>query len=459
MSGTRVREDVEAALSRILDEHGRDVFETRDRLANLLADYAPGLVAERRLVRTAADAGAYRALVAGGASSCQKVVERYSRILEDSYYVQPAWARRAVLWGVHALYPDVQVPEAPAQEEAAFTGSSVPPKGTARPGTSSQTGGSATGPSGQGKAASPPADPHVLYLAGRALQEGLPPHAPGEDSAIPRDAQDAVRMYIQAARMGHPAAQYSLACCLRAGDGTAADPARAAQLFQESATHGNANAQWSLGRMYALGDGVRQSAAESASWYRRAADLGLPMAQFSLGWCCETGFGVPRDTRQAFDLYTRAAQGGDPRAQCNLGSLCERGEGAPRNHAQAIRWYEAAAGQGLPKALYNLGWCHEHGVGVAADHTRAVDLYTQAAELGDADAQYHLGLCHEYGVGFMKSGRTARSWYERAAQQGHPQARKRAESMDSGFLGRLVGSLGGLGAHRRDRGESSVPDL
>ncbi len=162
-----------------------------------------------------------------------------------------------------------------------------------------------------------------LLLAGPAL--GATPAAEalwqkGSGFYERNDFRDAMAVYLQAAKMGHPRAMAV------------------------------------VGNMYREGEGVTKNPVEAAKWYAQAAALGNRGAQFSLGSMYEEGEGVPRDVPRAAKLYEASARQGMPEAQFALGLSYEFGEGVPRNRRTAIYWLDQVARQGDGRAKWYADW-------------------------------------------------------------------------------------------------------
>jgi localization factor PodJL len=124
-----------------------------------------------------------------------------------------------------------------------------------------------------------------------------------------------------AAIHGHPVGQYLLAAMYAAGNGTAADPARALQWYEAAALQGNRKAMHALAVAYAQGEGTSASPAEAARWFSRAAGYGYVDSQFNLAVLYERGMGVPQSLLDAYKWYAVAARQGDPEARSRLDAL------------------------------------------------------------------------------------------------------------------------------------------
>lgn len=93
---------VEDAFKIILEKHGQSVFQS-ETLLGLLGDYAPTLIREKKLVKVAMEAGAYKALCDADIKERKQVLNKYVSILSDSFFIDKLWAREALLWCFNAL--------------------------------------------------------------------------------------------------------------------------------------------------------------------------------------------------------------------------------------------------------------------------------------------------------------------------------------------------------------------
>ena len=99
-------------------------------------------------------------------------------------------------------------------------------------------------------------------------------HARGK--GLPKNPEEAAKLYIRAAKNGSIAGEVELAIALFNGEGIPKNEAQAARLFRRAALRGNAIAQNRLARIYATGRGVPRNLIEAAAWHLVAAGQGLP---------------------------------------------------------------------------------------------------------------------------------------------------------------------------------------
>ncbi len=98
--------DVNEAFAYIFSTHGIDVIKQKGVFVSLLADYAPALEKERRVVRMALDAGIYGELLIVSTTdvSAQNAVRAKAvSKLNNEYMLDHSWAEQVVNWLVSQL--------------------------------------------------------------------------------------------------------------------------------------------------------------------------------------------------------------------------------------------------------------------------------------------------------------------------------------------------------------------
>lgn len=172
----------------------------------------------------------------------------------------------------------------------------------------------------------------ALLLTGAQVDVGLSAMQVG-------DVAGAVRVYVQAAKIGHLPSTLTLAGLLM----------KSGELD------------------------------EAARWLQMHAQAGIGDAMYSLGVIAAR----QGDSDQAISWHTKAAQAGVKDSTLQLGLLY----GARGNFDEMIRWYTEAAGLGIRDAMYNLGNQYQK----RGDLERAIPWYTKAADAGDDDAMFAIG--------------------------------------------------------------------
>ncbi len=90
---------------------------------------------------------------------------------------------------------------------------------------------------------------------------------------VPRDSEEALRWYLQAARSGLAEAQFNVAVMLDSGTGAPSDPATAATWYARAAANENARAQYNLALLYEGGFGVPRNADMARVWLTAASPI------------------------------------------------------------------------------------------------------------------------------------------------------------------------------------------
>jgi len=135
------------------------------------------------------------------------------------------------------------------------------------------------------------------------------------------EAEQAARLFRQAADLGNADAMEELGEIYRTGDGLPKDGLEALRWFLRAAAAGKSSAMVSVGALYLLGDSVAQSDEEAVRWFQKAADLKNPDGMYDLGTMYESGQGVSMNVDKAKQLYEAAAALGNPEAQHKLVAL------------------------------------------------------------------------------------------------------------------------------------------
>lgn len=93
--------DIDEAFNYIFGKYGFEIIRQNHKLVSLLADYAPSLENERRLVRMALDAGIYTDLLVVNADDNAAQDEAKAKAinkLNKLYFLDPIWATKVVSW-------------------------------------------------------------------------------------------------------------------------------------------------------------------------------------------------------------------------------------------------------------------------------------------------------------------------------------------------------------------------
>jgi len=172
---------------------------------------------------------------------------------------------------------------------------------------------------------------------------------------MPAFAQTDLATWRTRAAQGDAEALNALGNAHALGQGVPRDDNEALRYYQEAAKSGYAPACFNLGLIYELGRGVPRNEAEAARWYRQAAAQNHPRAALQLAVLLEDGRGVTRNEPEAARLYRIAAEQGIGAAQTSLGLMLAAGRGGlDINLPEALAWLTLAVDQGAPPASRDL---------------------------------------------------------------------------------------------------------
>lgn len=157
------------------------------------------------------------------------------------------------------------------------------------------------------------------------------------------DFPAAMKMWEKLAEKGSGEAMNNIGILYDNGQGTEADPARAAEWFRKSAKASNPAGMNNYARMLEQGRGTERNAKEAASWFEKAARAGLAEAQFNTGVMYERGSGVKKNEKTAAFWYSRAASSGRPEAQSRLAAIFAEGRGVKQDTSRAVALAYGAA--------------------------------------------------------------------------------------------------------------------
>ncbi len=174
-----------------------------------------------------------------------------------------------------------------------------------------------------------------------------------------RSSNDAetVRAYRQAADLGNPRAQATIATHYYNGTGGyKRSYKQALAYFWKSARQGDMYGYNGLGMCYKLGHGVGQRPAQARFHFRQAAEQGLVAAQNNYAVCLRDGYGGEPDEVEALRFFRLAADKDEASAQHNLGKMYRDGKGGLEpNQLTACEWFAKAAAQGHVAAKRAMG--------------------------------------------------------------------------------------------------------
>lgn len=129
--------------------------------------------------------------------------------------------------------------------------------------------------------------------------------------------QNAARYYVMAAKQNHIGGLINLAMAYGTGQGVPESKEKAHALFLKAANLNDPFAQYIVGIHFFNGNGVEEDPEEAFKWFWRAAEQGECHAQYEIG----IGFEMTGDPESAKKWYTKAAAQGHEEAKQKLETL------------------------------------------------------------------------------------------------------------------------------------------
>lgn len=126
---------------------------------------------------------------------------------------------------------------------------------------------------------------------------------------------------IDCARNGSAKAQVDYGRMLQLGDEVPKDDEEAVRLYELATKQGYADGQYWFANCLYYGIGVSQDYAKAYEYFRKAADQGHKEAQYYTGMCLKDGTGVLMDLQEARKFFNMAAQQGDVSSMRHLRTL------------------------------------------------------------------------------------------------------------------------------------------
>lgn len=229
-------------------------------------------------------------------------------------------------------------------------------------------------------------------------------------STIKKNAEDAFKYRMQAAKQGHADSQYHVAYCLKFGIGTEPNPIDSVAWSEKAALGGNLNAQLTAVKVYTEGMGPIKPDPKKAFKYNMLAALQhkYPTAQHNVGLAFLNGWGTPPNIKQAIDWLDKAAfnEKGKPNDRIDAMSMLSNLFHQKRNYKIASQYYLILGMLGYPAPLFNLAVYAEQGINTLnnkPDLKLADELFHKAAIAGGLKAQIKLGDKHDRAHNYNKA--------------------------------------------------------
>ena len=129
------------------------------------------------------------------------------------------------------------------------------------------------------------------------------------------NAIEARYWFEQAARQGHPVAQYSLAKLYLSDDIEVRDTELGMEWLNIAAEGGSRYAMYRLAKEYLKGKLTDRDPVQAMEWFTKSAERGNPYAQYMLGKLYLAEKEVPHDEEKAVYWLTQSAEQGNEYAQ------------------------------------------------------------------------------------------------------------------------------------------------
>lgn len=238
---------------------------------------------------------------------------------------------------------------------------------------------------------------------------------------------EAVVCFDKASKLGHANASYWLGQYYRGENGGEVDSDKSSEYMTEAAKHGHPDAQYDMA-VYGLEHLGPECREASISLLKAAANKDHPEACYLLGTFYLNGTGVEVDYHKAMKYFSISRDKKVPMAQLELAMMLVRGQGVEPNPRKGIEFLEPLATDKTTfvkvrrKALLYLGKIYRMGYGVDEDYAKAVQYFAEAAELGDPDAMYEYATHYGKGDGIEQDYNKCVEWLEKAIENGNEKA-------------------------------------
>lgn len=193
---------------------------------------------------------------------------------------------------------------------------------------------------------------------------------------------EAMNWLEQASLQKNQRAKLLLSACLKNGVACAKNPVRALELLNSLANENrNITAQAILGASMLSGDLAARNIPRGITLLKQAADAGDGLARWKLAICCRNGIGVPKDPRMLEALFSQSADEFFPQA------VEEFWRPASLAFAEAVQIFKSMSAAGNKNALLWLGISFEYGLASPRDLNAALKCYQEAQAKGQASGE------------------------------------------------------------------------
>jgi uncharacterized protein len=220
-------------------------------------------------------------------------------------------------------------------------------------------------------------DAEAMTLAAEILSRGL---------GVPRDMEEAARLYASAAEKGILEAQFRAAILMLQGKYLPKDEARAKDYLTKAVAGGHKLAAFNLAQLVFSKARADEERKQAYDLFVTAAEAGLADAQYAVSQFLANGTGgVPYDEPKAREWLAKAARQNYDTAMLDYASWLIDGIGGEKDYDNGFLWMKRAAEGGNVAAQRQLARLYENGIGVKGDTVTAAAWYVVAKRAGLQD--------------------------------------------------------------------------
>ena len=359
-------------LQKIVEDHGKEVFNDTYKFKKMLTDYTHGEYEnEVRLLSKSLEAGIHNAIISTENIKLFKVSQRSK--LQENFHIK----RENAIWIIDVLAFLLKDDTAILNQQKA--------------------------------------EPYIHK---------------GKEFFDNNDLVNALDSYEKALEIipNDPNVQYLVGLCYEMSRYTKCELSKdcntAVEWFEKAANQQHAIAQYKLGKCYWMGDGVQNDNFKAIECYRKSAEQGYVEAQEEISMCYATGYGVPRDDDKTVEWALKAAEQGNTSSMRRLSMCYEKGWGVPLNLIKGLEWLLKAAELGDDNAVYDLCNRYYGGDKSLEKYIKTEEWLLKFALAGSSRAKFELARLYEYGNGTAQDIEKAVKWMKKAADQGHSEAKE-----------------------------------
>ena len=190
------------------------------------------------------------------------------------------------------------------------------------------------------------------------------------------------------------------------------DANEAIKLYLQAGDLGHAKSLFSLGEIHYKGDsGIEKNYKKAFEFFKRAAELGHPNAYLMLVEFYFEGHGMRKDFKKALENYSKAKELGikdktdlEEKIKLNIENqkkgavLLSQAEdydmaqnGKETNYKKALELYMQAGNLGVADGFYYAACIHRFGNGVEKNWQEALKLYLKSGEMGNESGYFAVG--------------------------------------------------------------------